>query len=330
MASMKPTKLLWAIPSATFHAGRNLVFQHAPRVANALLRLGNVSGRGAAHEGPRAVDYFHGVAADYEQMAAHVGLVSEPRSLFQGRRVLELGPGDTRTIALLAKLRGARAFSGVDAFDIESRDERYLRGIYEPVMAREGADGGYARAKDLLADVRYHHDRPSLRAGGSRFDLVVSRAVLEHVGDLDALFDDLAAVTTPDAVQIHKVDLRCHGNRLDHELDFLMFPDAVYARMASHTGMPNRMRVPGYLDLGARHGFALVYAGATHRISIAEVEAVKAQLAPPFDGMPSEALAVLGVWLVLVGRDHPLAAKALRDLSTAALPVAPAEILSPF
>jgi SAM-dependent methyltransferase len=327
---MRPSKLLWAIPSATFHASRNLVFRRAPRVANALLRLGNVSGRGGAHEGPRAVDYFHGVVSDYEQIATHTGLVPDARSLFRGRRVLELGPGDTRSVALLARLRGARLVEGFDAFDITSRDERYLRGIYEPLMERDGEPGGFPRAKDLLRDVRMHPDRASLRAAEGRYDLVISRAVLEHVTDLDALFDDLARVTTPDAVQVHKVDLRCHGNKFDHELDFLMFPEAVYRAMASHTGMPNRVRVGGYLDLGARHGFALVYAGATHRISVAEVNAVRDQLAPPYDRMAPEALAVLGVWIVLVGKNHPLATKALKDLTTEALPVAPAEILSPF
>ncbi len=327
---MTPKKLLWAIPSAAFHATRNVVFEHAPGVAQALLRIGSVSGRGPAHEAPGEVRYFHGVASDYEAMAQHTGVVGEGRRLFDGKRVLELGPGDTRAVALLARLRGARSVTGFDAFDITARDERYLRRIYEPLMEREGAAGGWSRAQDLLADVRVHHDRAALRAEGPRFDLVISRAVLEHVADLEALFDDLAAVTTPDAVQIHKVDLRCHGNRLDHELDFLMFPEDVYRRMASHTGMPNRVRVPGYLDLGARHGFALVYAGATHRISVAEVNAVRDQLAPPFDAMAPEALAVLGVWLVLVGPQHRLAAEALRDLTSSTLPVAPAELLSPF
>ncbi len=327
---MRPSKLLWAIPSATFHAGRNLVFRRAPRVANALLRLGNVSGRGGAHEGPRAVDYFHGVVSDYEQIAAHAGVVGEGRELFRGRRVLELGPGDTGAVALLAKLRGARLVEGFDAFDITSRDERYLRGIYEPLMERDHEAGGYPRARELLRDVRVLHDRESLRANPGRYDLVISRAVLEHVSDLGALFEDLARAAAPDAVQIHKVDLRCHGNKFDHELDFLMFPEHVYRAMASHTGMPNRVRAQGYLELGARHGFALVYAGATHRISVAEVNAVRDQLAPPFSRMAPEALAVLGVWLVLVGRDHPLASRALKDLTTEALPVAPAEILSPF
>ncbi len=327
---MRPSKLLWAIPSATFHATRNQVFKRAPRVASALLRLGNVSGRGGAHEGPGATDYFRGVVSDYEQIAAHTGVVADAKDLFRNRRVLELGPGDTRAVALMAKLRGARLVEGYDAFDITSRDESYLRGIYEPLMARDGHDGGWERAKELLRDVRMLPSREALRAGEKRYDLVISRAVLEHVSDLDATFDDLARVTTPDAVQIHKVDLRCHGNKFDHELDFLMFPDAVYRRMASHTGMPNRVRVPGYLDLGARHGFSLVYAGATHRISVAEVDAVREHLASPFNVMAREALAVLGVWLVLVGPEHPLASKALHDLTTEALPVAPAEILSRF
>lgn len=327
---MRPVKLLWAIPSAAFHSSRNMVFQHAPRVANALLRLGNITGRGRGRTGMTAVEYFEGVVSDYAQMAAHTHVAPDAESLFKGRRVLELGLGDTRSVALLAKLRGAASYEGFDAFDIQSRDPRYLRAIYEPLLSRAGERGGYTHAEELLRDVPVHHDRRELLRGGKRFDLVISRAVLEHVTDLDGLFRDVAEVTTDDAVQIHKVDLRCHGNQLDHELDFLMFPDAVYEAMASHTGMPNRVRVGGYLDLGQRHGFALVYAGATHRISLGEVKAVQNDLAPRFRVMTPESLAVLGVWLVLVGKNHPLASTALKDLTTEALPPAPAELLSKF
>jgi SAM-dependent methyltransferase len=289
---MKPSKLLWAVPSATFHASRNVVFHYAPRLAQQLLRLGNVSGRGGKDEGPKAVDYFTGVVSDYEQIAAFTHITTEGRALFRGRNVLELGPGDTRAVALLARLRGAVRFDGTDAFDITSRDEAYLRSVYEPLMVRDGADGGYLRARDLLSATQVYHDPTSLRREGTRYDTVISRAVLEHVGDLDALFADLANVTTPDVVHIHKVDLRCHGNKLNHELDFLMFPENIYRAMASHTGMPNRVRVPGYLELGARHGLSLIYAGATHRISQAEVHQVRNDLAPPFATMAPEALAV--------------------------------------
>lgn len=210
---MRPSKLLWAIPSATFHASRNLVFRRAPRVANALLRLGNVSGRGGAHEGPRAVDYFHGVVSDYEQIATHTGLVPDARSLFRGRRVLELGPGDTRSVALLARLRGARLVEGFDAFDITSRDERYLRGIYEAARyLRLVSQFTPERKRDLCG--------PALRAAASdraerRFAEVLAesdgRYAMARLLDLDIatyLTDDINAKVDV-AAMAHGLEVRC-------------------------------------------------------------------------------------------------------------------------
>ncbi len=328
---MKPLKILWAGGTVAYHTGRNQFFKRYPRAAHGLLRLGRISGRGPGRStGASVADYFHAVASDYEHMAAYTKVIDQPSELFAGRRVLELGPGNTRSVALLGRGRGAAVYEGFDAFDVQSRSRRYLASIYEPLMSRAGIDGGYPRARELLQDVPVHHDRESLLRGGRRFDLVVSRAVLEHVADLDELFADLDAVTTDDAVQIHKVDLRCHGTRFDHDLDFLMFSERVYRSMASHVGMPNRVRIPGYLDLGDRHGYVLLYAGATHRIAVAEVQSVREQLAEPFRAMPPEVLAVLGVWLVFARKGSLLARAASGEVSATSLPPAPAEILSAY
>lgn len=318
-----PAKLLWMGGVSGYLLSRNLAFKHAPRAANALMRLTNVSGRGRGRDGAAAVKYFTSVLADYEVIAEEAGLTAagEGSKLWKGRRVLELGPGNTRTIALAARARGATAFQGWDAFDVQSRDHAYLEAIYAPMLEAVGEPGGLRRAEELLEGVAVHADAGSIHraANGAKFDLVISRAVLEHVRDLDRSYRELDLLLADDAVLIHKVDLRCHGFRWNHELDFLMFSERLWRGLTTHIGEPNRQRYPEYLALGERYGFVPIYAASTHVISTEEVARVRGNLAAPYRTMDDDALRTLGFWVVQVRASHPLASRRI----TPPLPPAP-------
>lgn len=302
---------------------RNLAFKHAPEAANAMMRLTNVSGRGRGRDGDEAITYFEGVAHDYEVIAEKAGLTNEG-SLFSGKRVLELGPGNTQAIALVARAKGAAKFAGWDAFDVLSRDQKYLAAIYEPLLRKMGQPA--TRVHELLDECKIHGSRDAFEALAP-FDLVISRAVLEHVRDLDGLYRDLAALTTEDAALVHKIDLRSHGFQLTHDLDFLLFSERTWRRLTTHIGEPNRARYPRYLELGKKHGFTPVYVASTRVITAQEAERIRPKLAPPFRDMTSDVLAVLGFWLVQVRSKHPLAS---RDLDTTSLSPAPHDQLAPF
>lgn len=306
---------------------RNHLFGRAPGVGDALMRVTNVGGRGRGLEGDAGARYFEAVVEDYEFIAAHTGVVPTPRALFRDRTLLELGPGNTRSVALLARVRGARSWDGCDRFDVITDAEERLRPIYEPLLRRAGEAGDYARALELLGDAPMHRDPRDLRAAGRRPDLVVSRAVLEHVRDLDGLFAGLAEALTEDAVMIHKVDLRSHGFQFTHDLDFLRFPVPEWDAMTAHTGEPNRLRVSDYFALARRHGFVVAHLSAARRIARGAVEAIRSELASPFASMSAEELAVVGIWLVLVRPSHPLAAAALTTIP-AEIPIAPAGLSS--
>ncbi|CAN5539378.1 hypothetical protein BH09MYX1_BH09MYX1_07850 [soil metagenome] len=330
-----PGKLLWMGGVSGYLLSRNLAFKHAPRAANALMRLTNVSGRGRGRDGAAAVKYFRSVLADYENIATESGLVRgggsdgrDGRALWKDRNVLELGPGNTKAIALGARARGAASFAGWDAFDVQSRDHAYLDAIYGPMLEDLGEKGGLDRAEELLRGVSVHADAGPLRsaAAGRKFDLVISRAVLEHVRDLDRLYRELDLLVADDAVLIHKVDLRCHGFRWNHELDFLMFSEPLWRGLTTHIGEPNRKRYPEYLAIGERYGFVPIYAASTHVIDASEVDRVRTQLAEPYRSMDDDALRTLGFWVVQVRSSHPLAKKR----ATFPLPPAPHARLGSF
>lgn len=329
MTGIRPTKLLWMGAVTGYLLGRNLAFRHAPALANGIMRLTNVTGRGGDAEGDAALDYFEGVVEDYERIAAHSGVCEgdgHAPALFKGRTVLELGPGNTRAVAMLARQRGALSVDGYDAFDLQTRDPSRLRTLYEGLLTRAGDDP--SRVDALLAGGRVHRDAASLKATGRRFDLVISRAVLEHVRDLTALHRELRDLTTDDAVLIHKVDMRSHGFEWDHELDFLLFPEKLYRSLTTHIGEPNRVRAHGYLDVAHQYGFTPVHVSATRRISPERVSTLRASLAEPYRSLSPEELSVLGIWLVLVREGHPLA-RAARAIELDSIPAAPSG-MAPF
>jgi len=296
--------LLWAARTFAFHATKNALARFSPRAYGAIQRFTRDSGRGDGCGGEAAAKYFRAVMDDYRVIAEASGV----GDVLEGKRVLELGPGDTRAIALLAKQAGARSWDGFDAFDIQSRDARYLETIYRPLVGED--------ARRLLDDCKMHASPDSLRGRGP-FDLVLSRAVLEHVRDLDGLFRMLADVVTDDAVLIHKVDLRSHGVERHHALDFLRFGDAAWRAMSSHVDLPNRERVSHYLDLAERAGLRTIWAKTTHLIGRDDAERAARDLAPRFRSVPPEELRVLGLWLVQVGRQHRLASRPLEALGPA-------------
>lgn len=300
----RPSKALWAARTAIDRVYESTLARRTPGLF--AWRIRRRRGRGVRPED--AAKYARAVADDYEAVALAAGVVATRDALWRGRRVLELGPGDTRSIGLIARARGAERYVAVDAYDIESRDEEKNRAIYERVVEREGLPGDAWR--ELLAGTTVSASFADACGDGRRIDLVLSRAVLEHVSDLAGLFAALAPVLADDAILIHKVDLRSHGMHLDNELDFLLFPESVYGRMADHLDLPNRVRASAYLALGRGDGLRVVHASATHRTSLDTVRALRPHLPPAFAELPEGELRVLGLWLVQVGAGHPAAADA--------------------
>lgn len=299
---------MWAARTFAYHAAYNGLTRAAPRLAAAIQRATHDTGRGRGRDGAIAAEYFEAVAADYEVIARASGACE--RSVFRKTRVLELGPGDTRAMALIARLEGATAWEGYDAFDIQSRDARYLDDIYAPILASRGERRS---ARDVLEGCRMHASLDALVRGGRRFDLVVSRAVLEHVRDLRGLFAAVSEVVTDDAILVHKIDLRSHGLEHAHPLDFLRFSERAWRAMSSHIDVPNRERMPAYFDLG----FHTAWAATTHVIDAHRARDVRDDLAPRFRTMSPDELAVLGLWLVQVGPKHPLATRPLGEVRAA-------------
>lgn len=312
------------VPTAI--AGR-IAFERAKGVRRLLGRKDG--GMGATHRGfelDQSLDYVDGVFEDY----LNYGGVD--RGAIQESRILELGPGDNFGVALRFLAAGADRVVSVDRF-IPYRDDDYHRKIYgglidrldeeEAARIRPVLDGDPFAFEEIGLQVLEEtpiEDAPA-KLGGGDFDLIVSRAVLEHVYDLPSAFDAMWSLLKPGGRMIHKVDLSDHGLFLPgghNPLTFLTISDRVYGWMGEiPAGLPNRRRIDLYRAEMGRTGFDARFlitqvagderelerfvpleGGLPKESPLAYVRAVRPRLNPRFSGASDEELAIVGFFLI--------------------------------
>ena len=212
-----------------------------------------------------SLSYIDAVFADY---LTYGGL---DRADLAGARVLELGPGDSLGVAIRFVAAGADRVVAADRF-VPYRDLDYEHQVYAALIERLPAEER-ERVASITAGKETNFDDVPLEfvpetpieaapsvLGTEEFDLIVSRAVLEHVHDLDTAFDSMDRLLRPAGTMIHKVDLRDHGLFTDggqNALTFLTIDDRVYRWMGEESaGLPNRRMIGWYERTLIRLGYA--------------------------------------------------------------------------
>ena len=158
------------------------------------------------------------------------------------------------------------------------------------------------------------------RLGAGNFDLIVSRAVLEHVLDLPGAFQAMDELLADDGVLVHKVDLSDHGMFTGgghHPLTFLRLSDRTYRWMGAEQGIPNRERLQIYRDLidGLGYDYRILISGAISHEgelvpAVAELEPdmrracedlvadIRPRLAPRYQGLGALDLSVTDFFMI--------------------------------
>ena len=293
-------------------------------------RLGHIqSESGSTHRNlaiEESVTYVEEVFNDY---IAYSGL-----NHFTGTAA-EVGPGDTAGVALLLRDAGCDSVDLVDRFR-SRRDAEQQRHIYRTLAARHGMTSTAELDEDLpgidwkigLPAEDYFAQR-SGEADGGCYDLIVSRATLEHLYDPLGAIRNMAACLKPGGRMLHKIDFRDHGmfTPAQHELTFLRYPSWLHHLMTRRSGRPNRVLLPKYRELSQRLAQAgelktqilvtslvgeneivphVPYAELPQpalRRAIESVEAERPRMASEFAGTSSQDLAVTGIFWVAV-RPH--------------------------
>lgn len=283
----------------------NLLARFAPGV---YVRLTQQTGRGAGEDRPEDIAlYFERCFDDYRQQLG-ISAADFPAYL-RGRHVLEYGPGDILGTALLFHAHGAAAVECVDRFPLQSvsaKNAAVYRALIErlPEPARTRARQAFVVEGDPASGLRpgavaYRVTPDGLAARASAFDLIVSRAVLEHVNSLDATLRDVARCLKPGGVSVHNVDLRSHNLDRYRPFDFLTWPEAAYRLMYSHKGFPNRWRPDAYRAILSHMPLTLRTMEPTGRIAAEDVERIRPRVARHLRGASADDLAWTGFWMRL-------------------------------
>ncbi|HEX7323838.1 MAG TPA: class I SAM-dependent methyltransferase [Rhodanobacteraceae bacterium] len=229
------------------------------------------------------------------------------RSGMQGRHdfsVLEIGPGDTLSTAVIAAASGANRCWLVDAGPFARTDVQPYRDLVASLRAgglHVGALDRFATRDELLAacNATYlTHGTSSLAdIPDAAVDFIFSHAVLEHVrrGEFTRFAGELRRILKPGGVASHQVDLRDH---LGGHLNNLRFSERTWESgfMARSGFYTNRIRFHEMLDCFRRAGFDCNVMGTG---KFDAIEPVRSAMAAPFRDLPDDELIVSDFDVVL-------------------------------
>lgn len=205
-----------------------------------------------------------------KQFANYLNYAGLSAADLKGRRILELGPGDNLGVALKFLAAGAASVVCLDRF-YSKRNSAHEREIYEALRETLGAEekSEFDEAVRLTDAVEFNPEKLQTIYGATleafaanvtneKFDLILSCAVLEEIYDLDPTFAAMDALLAPGGQLIHIIDLTDYGifrSQGMHPLTFLTISEAVYKRMASDSGLPNRKRLGYYVEKMKQLGY---------------------------------------------------------------------------
>lgn len=240
---------------------------------------------------------------------------SEISQWLKDKVLLEYGPGDLPGVAILMIAHGAKKVYCVDRFPLLSMSEKNIdavEALLETLGCKERARAGACFRDHGRPGSGFATDRIEylIRDGGlsgleEKVDVVISRAVLEHVNDVEATFVDMSKALRPSGLAVHQVDLRSHGLHCDNPLDFLAWPGWMWTCMYSNKGSPNRWRVNHYRNVLAASDLEVDTLEPTLRADERDIRRVRPRLAKPFRSLSDDELSWLGFWLVCRKRPRP-------------------------
>lgn len=218
---------------------------------------------GAVHGGwdvERTRTYVQEVFDDY----LSYGDISLSR--LTGSRILEIGPGANLGVALLFVAHGAREVVCVDRFESD-RDDQMNRALYAAIASSLDGDArsrvlaclddsGLVRSGTITCHYGLPVERIEEAFEAGSFDIIVSRAVLEHVYSPEQAWKSMDHVLRPGGRMLHKIDFRCHSfYEHKHPLHFLTVPERLWGLISAPDPTLNRARLSRYAALLANYGY---------------------------------------------------------------------------
>lgn len=189
----------------------------------------------------------------------YVDYASRHGGTIEGARILEIGPGDSLGVALGLYANGAESVTCIDRFLSDEHDrghEKLYRALIEQfdTAAQQRAEGAFTPDGSLddqvIRRVNSAIETADTILPTESFDLIISRAVLEHVFDLQAAWNTMLRLLKPGGMMVHVVDMRNHGLYDQfHPLHWLTISDRLWPLLSSPDPTLNRELRPSYVQL---------------------------------------------------------------------------------
>lgn len=231
-------------------------------------------------------------------------------------RVVELGTGWIPIIPNILQLCGAKQFIYTDVDRLMDHKTRNF--AKELVMERVDEIESATRIDKRILLKNADADRkeefrcpPDLhRLPAERFDLIYSRAVLEHVqpGDILNILVESRRILKPDGLGIHLIDNSDHFEHRDKTLsrvNFLKYSDLIWwFACINIQNYQNRLRHSDYIELIKQTHYEILHSsGEVDDKCVDDVRSMK--LADRFLGYSAEDLSILQSEFVIKKRQAP-------------------------
>lgn len=251
-----------------------------------------------------SVEYINKVFNEY---FLYSGL---PIEYIQGKSILEIGPGDNLGVALKFLVHGASKVVCVDKFyskrNLQQQSQIYKamrnelspdeRRIFDSIVKLD--DNGLKFVSNKLEYI-YGKGIEEVQVNTS-FDMVISRAVMEHVYSLDAAFYNMDKILKPGGYMIHNIDFKDHGLFTSagmHPLTFLTISDRIWDLMTKDSGKPNRMLIGYYKKKMNELNYEFKIAGIQYIESL-NMRLIRPKLHSTFRNLSDEDLIIASVFLI--------------------------------
>ena len=261
------------------------------------------------HKRPRAGGYFTGKAEELERYAfSGLNMLREYVGDISGKSICEIGAGDYLTSGFSMLAAGASRYGVIDKFPTNYTSDIarvWYRGIEEnwtktypeiPWAEYLNAEDFPEKYADRLEIIKEGVETADTK---SKFDIVCSFQVAEHILDIDAFAKmHYRLLQKPDGVGLHRVDFGPHDSWHFYRdpLTFLRFSDTAWKMTGSNRGVPNRFR---------HHEFMAAFERANLQVELVfsadfEEETIEfKRLNPRFQKMPRESI-LLGTAIYLL------------------------------
>ncbi len=258
---------------------------------------------------PRAGAYFTGSDTELERYAfSSLNFLTKYIGDVRGKSICEIGAGDYLTSGLSMLAAGASHYAVIDRFPGDYEGEiakKWYRGIQDN-WARTYPETPWVN--DLKAEdfPEKYADRLELIKEGietadtnSRFDIVCSFQVGEHISDINAFAEmHRRLLKTEGGAALHRIDFGPHDSWGTYRdpLTFLRFSDTTWKMTGSNRGVPNRFR---------HHEFMAAFRRANLKVEVVHTEEFDekiiefARFDAKFRKMPRESMLIgTGIYLL--------------------------------